>query len=805
MKITKSIYIIITIFFSSVFYQTSFAQWFPTWEEMTIPKGFEFSGTGYSYLDVFFLKSNSNYGWISGHRSRVLRTTDRGKTWVGVIVEPSQSLQLESVMFLDEKVGYVSGGGSINNQSGFIYKTTNGGASWFSVTPSNMNSNLWGNYFYDKDNGISLGGDCAQQEFYKTTNGGTSWTRFFYNDNKFFDSKLADVIILDPNGLCYASGSGWIWRSLDGGRSWKPFSHTQIGASDWQEEMTFSNGSMLVPYSNGCYGATDTLFGGMRMSLDEGKTWKGFESKQPMFGAFLLSKTNGWAAGYAESMFYTCDGGLNWELMNCGIKNSSLDDIWFVNDTLGFVVGEKIYRTKNALENVNYVNHDTTYFCLGDSIKIISDTKYKKSKWNLCGFSKDVTVTSGGDYFQISYDSLICDIREIHKFPTKAYSVPNLVIKNYDLPKTSYCVGDSLRIGASELYKTYKWSTGDTTQFIIITATGKYFLNVTDSNGCKGKGTYDVVFNPLPKPKVIKGRTKFCLGDKSYLEADKDYSKIEWFESSSQNSINNSKLFETKNSGNYYYKAYNQFGCSSLSDSVSVIVRLDSNVFLYEISTQVSTNNTIKFDTTIGKQVFCKQIKVYNKSILPLNLDSINLFQRIAFSIPQSQLPKFIAPKDSIFLDICFSPTKIGKNYDTLLLNDNCTDHLVYLEGVGKGDKLIGDSKCKIPWTLQIINLGKNPLNYFSNPYPNPAGSLIYMDFVNYSKINYIELPILFNLYGQEVSKATIHDETNENIEDFRLTKGNLKFNLDNVVSGLYFIKYIENDEIKITPITISK
>lgn len=799
MKITKTKYIIIIILFALSNYTKTFSQWFPTWEEMSIPKGFEFAGTGYSYLDVFFLKSNPNYGWISGYRSRVLRTTDMGKTWIGVTVENTKALQLESITFVNEKVGYVSGGGSINNQSGFIYKSTDGGATWFNVTPPLLDNYLWGNYFIDENIGMVLGGDCSRQEFYKTTNGGSSWTRFV--ETKVQDSKLSDVLILDPKGLCYAAGSGWIWKSTNGGISWVPFSHTQTTPSDWQEEMTYKNGTMLVPYSNGCYGATDTLFGGMRMSVDEGKTWRGYESRQPMFGAFLLSKTTGWAAGFAQSMYYTCDGGTNWELMNCGIKNSSLDDIWFINDTLGFVVGEKIYRVKNALDNVKFVDHDTTYFCLGDSIMIVSDTKYKKSKWNICGFSKDIVITNDGDYYQISYDNSICDIGEVNKFPTKAYSIPNVSIQNIDTPKPTYCVGDTIKIGSLNKFKSYKWSTGDTTQFITLVNSGKYFLSVVDSNGCKGKGQFDIVFNPLPNPKINKGRLNFCVGDNSFLEADKDYSKFEWFESSDANTISNSKRLVTTKSGKYYYKAYNQFGCSALSDTVKVNVKLDSNVFSFAFS----TNSIVKYDTTVGNQVNCKKLTIRNNSTLTISLDSIYLFRRLAFSIPQSQLPMSIAPKDSILLDVCFSPIKIGKNYDTLLLYDNCSDHIIYLEGVGKGDKLSGNSKCQISWNLQIINLGKNPLNYYSNPYPNPTGSLVYMDFVNYSNIRDLDLPLLYNIYGQEICKAVVNNQRDENIEDFKLTNGNIIFNLDEVASGLYFIKYKENDEVKIAPITIAK
>jgi photosystem II stability/assembly factor-like uncharacterized protein len=77
------------------------------WEQVQLPSPF---GNSY-YLDVFFLPSNPNYGWITGFDGKVLRTTDAGKSWNGAIIFDNPFL--ESVHFPSQMVGFVSGPGGV--------------------------------------------------------------------------------------------------------------------------------------------------------------------------------------------------------------------------------------------------------------------------------------------------------------------------------------------------------------------------------------------------------------------------------------------------------------------------------------------------------------------------------------------------------------------------------------------------------------------------------------------------------------------------------------------------------------------
>ena len=63
-----------------------------------------------------------------------------------------------------------------------------------------------------------------------------------------------------------------------------------------------------------------------------------------MFGTFLLDEKRGWGVGYNAQAYFTTNAGLDWTLLNCGVQTDSLDDVWFINDSVGFVCGSSIFR-----------------------------------------------------------------------------------------------------------------------------------------------------------------------------------------------------------------------------------------------------------------------------------------------------------------------------------------------------------------------------------------------------------------------------------------------------------------------------
>lgn len=301
---------------------TGYAQW----EKVDVP------WDGNLYLDVFFLPSNPQHGWICGMNGRVLRTTDGGNTWLGTQI--AQAGHLESVHFVSTTEGYVTG------PTDRIFKSTNGGISWEDVTPPNSFA-MWGCFFLNENEGYVFGGTCnalGDQRYWRTVDGGATWVDTVTN---IPSSKLSDGIVYST-GVGYAVGSGELFRTLDSGASWHWFA--DIGQNVWSEEITNIGSSFLVPFSGSdCDGQTGPN-GGMRFSTDNGNNWTSFTTPDHNYGAFLESTTSGWVCGESGQVYYTDDAGATWELRNCGLENDDLDDIWFSGPNIGWVVGTGVYK-----------------------------------------------------------------------------------------------------------------------------------------------------------------------------------------------------------------------------------------------------------------------------------------------------------------------------------------------------------------------------------------------------------------------------------------------------------------------------
>jgi photosystem II stability/assembly factor-like uncharacterized protein len=333
--IKKHLYIvfIISIVFCNYFNSNAQSQY---WEKVNIPAGF----SNNYWLDIFFMPSNKQLGWICGYNGKVIKTIDGGANWTGYNVDPGRNPMLESIHFPSVSIGYASG-------TQGIWKSQDGGATWSEITPAAAN-NLWGCYFPTIDTGFVIGGGCGMaQQFFKTTNGGISWTVFTANAPNI---GLCDLILEPGKDTGYASGSGHIWRTIDKGTTWALFSQSNT-VNAWQEELAWLDNSFLVPFS-GTTCAGGGAGGGMCFTTDLGNSWNRFSTPASMFGTYLTSPTTGWACGTNQGVYYTSDAGKNWEKRNCG-TSGSLDDIKMFSDTEGWVVGEGVYTLKNAKQIVS--------------------------------------------------------------------------------------------------------------------------------------------------------------------------------------------------------------------------------------------------------------------------------------------------------------------------------------------------------------------------------------------------------------------------------------------------------------------
>lgn len=307
------------------------------WKKVALPAPYD---AGY-YLDIFFLPSNPNLGWACDQfRGYVVRTTDGGNTWRGTAVPGGAACHLEYIQFLDANTGYCSGPCG-------MFKSTDGGATWVSIKPTGS-PNVWGGWFKSATEGWFTGGGCGSCSFLRTTDGGTTFTTVT-------DVSEPRSVLSDPYwasdmapGEVFAIGSGVLWKSNNDGVTWTVHAYTGTN-SPWHEELAMVGQSVLVPNAQERCISGVPATPGMRFSTNRGTTWRDFITGEAMYGTFLHDTQRGWASGTNESVYYTSNAGQTWTKRACGLDGADMDDVFFVDDNNGWVVGEGIFRTAPAL------------------------------------------------------------------------------------------------------------------------------------------------------------------------------------------------------------------------------------------------------------------------------------------------------------------------------------------------------------------------------------------------------------------------------------------------------------------------
>jgi len=642
------------------------------------------------WLDVYFLPSNPNYGWVCGFNGRVIRTTDGGNSWLGsTIVDVNH---LEHIHFPTLNIGYVSGPDG-------IFKSTDGGNTWVDITPSELLGFYWGCYFVDENNGILVGGGCINnQTFYKTTNGGISWTKF---EGNVPGSGLTDVILYDKNGLGYAVSSGLIWRTLNGGGTWEVFSNS--GTKVWQEELTNINNSFLLPYSGiDCQGWGPD--GGARFTTNNGLTWNDFNTGKNMFGSFLINQYEGWVCGNDRNVYFTSDGGKNWEIRNCGLDSGNYDDMWFIDQNSGWIVGNGVYKLSNSKQ---LISKDTIYFdkvCLNDIQKDtlrINNLSFSDCIVNLSTNNSIPNLIINNNIFDFNIQK--CNIYNIiieyqakqnidttifltiitnkNSINQKIYNIP-IVIKSYyptAFPISDKIIIDPVPVG-EELTSSFKIFSNSNSEFLIeaIKIVNNQDINISTKLPIKAlKNGSDIDFTIYLKDtgwSEVKYRLKFdrCNFDtiitiKAYGKAPIIYSNQQISSKINCNQITSDSIIIFNNGNDdLIITEYNlelptnEIKLIGFKENLPIIIKPKKNLIFYleyNLNQPKTINNTLN-------------IKYKD------NLSKINLFKnwRIKLEIT-NYTHKLVYEKNIDFGKICVNDIKIIDNYIKNLGNINCTIH----------------------------------------------------------------------------------------------------------------------------------
>ena len=197
----------------------------------------------------------------------------------------------------------------------------------------------------------------------------------------------------------------------------------------------------------------------------------------------------------------------NVRFANCPAPTLPYDILWSTGDMTPFIdnVGEGTYSFVLTDANGCTVSDtvvideaipaelDDEEVCDGDDVTLDPGT-FVSYMWSTGDSTPTITVGSMAMTYGVSVmDANGCMSSDSATVTPLANPVPNA---GADVEVCEDATPVTLDAGAG--FDEYDWSTGDSTQMIMVTMSGTYDVIVTDSNGCEGEDTVMVTVNPNP-------------------------------------------------------------------------------------------------------------------------------------------------------------------------------------------------------------------------------------------------------------------------------------------------------------------
>ncbi len=162
-------------------------------------------GQGNSYFGLYFI--NKDTGWVSGTYEKILKTTNGGVTFDSTYINAGYTYDM---YFKDANTGFVS-------SEGKVFKTTNGGSSWF-VSLDLFNTRIfWKISFVDNQYGWIASYNEAVPSVYKTTNVGANWSLIC--DSAAIDNMIGVHFVNKDTGFIGGMYNK-LFKTTDGGYNW---------------------------------------------------------------------------------------------------------------------------------------------------------------------------------------------------------------------------------------------------------------------------------------------------------------------------------------------------------------------------------------------------------------------------------------------------------------------------------------------------------------------------------------------------------------------------------------------------------
>lgn len=313
-----------------------------------LPANFDFWSISVVSADVMWAVGDSFYNLDvappTKTRPIVLRTVDGGNTWDYRTVNQAVGRFAFDIVGLDANTAIFTTNKFINADTRPVFKTTDGGLTWKTITPPNFAGGVF-IHFFDAKNGLVVNRTLMAT----TANGGDTWTAVpaaniptLLSDEFHVLSSASNHNAQVGDRIWIGTTKGRVMRTLDRGLHWTIAQATT--PSENIETIAFTDSL------NGVAATSGLNFSKLRTTSDGGQTWTPLASA-PMGEITVLSAVPGAANHYfAGSSLLSADAKQPYVALNTNglaagnwgpvlIDSFYLRGAKFLSPTVGYAVG----------------------------------------------------------------------------------------------------------------------------------------------------------------------------------------------------------------------------------------------------------------------------------------------------------------------------------------------------------------------------------------------------------------------------------------------------------------------------------
>lgn len=463
-------------------------------------------------MDCAIDPTNDKKIYCSIYYGSIYKSTDNGKT-LTTIFEKNDSQEeaaWTSPFTIDpqnSKILYVGH----NN----VWKNSNSGeGTWSKI--SNFNNGYTLNVIAVAPSDSKYIYAVALNQLYKTTDGGANWSLVTSASNSISSVTVSPT---EPNR---------IWYTLSGFND-----HNKVFMYDGTETINLSGNLPNIPVTSSVYenGTNDRIYIGTDIGV-----------------------------------FYSdCQSNI-WDNINDNLPNVTINDLQINYKTtpaklFAATYGNGVWKSDVVTCDAVQLTTDPATSqekCPTDFVVITAGDGYSNYVWS-DGTTGRTLRTSAEGNFSVSAKSGDCTVRShvisVNNIPTSAVTIS--VVNSQPA-----CIGDTIELNASLGFKSYLWSTGDTTKRIKVTKSGDFWVKGMKGAACDSySDTMHVEFYPYPdKPKIsTNGDTLVC---------DDSLAFYQWFLNGQAIKNAAGKTYVPDTTGTYTVFGMNAGKCGTMSDEI---------------------------------------------------------------------------------------------------------------------------------------------------------------------------------------------------------------------------------------------